>query len=933
MTSLWRRLRWWLLGGLLLLLLLSRAAWWWTDFLWFRSLGQTVVFSRLLAAKAALLLCVCGAAALLWMVPFRQSLRRDLPPAWAHGDSLTWSVLLWRLLPVVIPVACLLVGLGATALWPALLLKLNAVPAGTLDPLFGRDVSWYMTDLPFWLALQRKLFGLAVIGWVALYLRYVELPQATEELTLRAPRAVAPPARAHLAGYGVVVFLLWAWGFWLGRFALLVTARTGVLHGAAYTDERIRLPMLGFMTIAAVVAAVWCVLAARRACLRTVGWTVGSFAGLLLLSGLVPAVVQRLVVAPNESEREAPYIARCIAATRQALGLEAAEVRGYDVAGRLDPAELSGYDEVLSTVPLWSPPEMSEQIVSTETLRSYYNFGVIDYDRYQLDGRTEQVALMVREMQSDRLDARARTWVNRHLVYTHGYGLVMASAHAIEEAGRPSLLVGDIPPVPPDDLPLARPEIYYGELPSNYIITGLPAEAATREFDYPAGDRNVTCAYTGTGGVPLGGLFRRLAFAWRFRIINLLVSDLLDRDSRVHWRRDLMSRVQTLAPFLAFDSDPYPAVVGGRIVWIADAYTLSATYPYSRPHPLMPAAALADPQGERLRQGDAAYARNSVKVVVDAYDGTVTLYRVDQNCPLAAAWAAAFPGLFTDSTPPAELAAHFRYPPDLFTLQARAYARFHMTAPDVFYNAEDLWDLAREETTVRTVRPDGSYEFTSARERMVPYYVLLRLPGEEQARFRLIVPFTPAGGSAEVTGRDNMIGWMAADCDPGSYGRLTVFHFPKSKLIWGPLLVEAQIDQDPDISQQITLWGEQGSRVLRGRLLVVPLGDSLLFVEPLFITAERRGALPELKRVVVVYDGVVRMAETLDEALNAVLTGRRSSTGAAELLRLRQSAQAARNAWRQAEERRRAGDLVGYGQSLAELSRVLESMSQGAAAD
>ncbi|MBI2300336.1 MAG: UPF0182 family protein [Armatimonadetes bacterium] len=516
----------------------------------------------------------------------------------------------------------------------------------------------------------------------------------------------------------------------------------------------------------------------------------------------MPAVYQRLVVLPNEIECEAPYLKQTIDFTRAGLGLDRARPQEYEVVDSLSANELRQHEETLDTIPLWSTSEITEQLVGTETLRTYYNFWVTDYDRYRIGGKREQVALVLREMQPDRLDPAAQTWVNRHLVYTHGYGLAMASAHDTGEAGKPVKIIGDIPARTPRDLPVTRPQVYYGEVPSDYIVTGLSQASQTAEFDHPSGEKNVTTAYAGDGGLPLGGFLRRVAFALRFRSINLLVSDQPGPDARLHFRREVADRVAALAPFLDLDSDPYPVLANGALSWIQDAYTVSDKYPYAWPYPLYPAVAVAQEQPERNARRQAAYLRNSVKVVVDAYTGKVRFHVYDPDCPVLRTWRRVFPSLFTDDPLPPAVAEHVRYPNDLFTLQARAYARFHMTEPQVFYNSEDLWDFAREMTTTRVPQPDGTYQFAQARERMLPYYVLLRLPGEQEARFRLIVPFTPASTAQALTGRDNLIGWLAADCEPGPrYGELTVFDFPKSKLVYGPLQVEALIDQDPDISR------------------------------------------------------------------------------------------------------------------------------------
>lgn len=918
---------------LLLSIVVLLALRWWTEWLWFAALGYQEVLLKSALTKLALFALGALLGYLLLVRNFLRSRELDGVPAWGQEptDQLGGGRVLWVTLPALLAVASLALGLALARDWQGCLAAFAAVPSGQVDPVFGRDVSFYMLQLPFWSAVQRLLFGVVLVAWAGLYFRYVDLPVPGNEESFGDLRAIVEPARGHLSWIGALLFGVWAWGFYLARFNLLVSSRTNALWGVGFTDAHVRLPLLTGMVALAAIVAVVMLANTRRRSLATLGWSLGIFALALLVTTILPAVYQRLIVTPNEIEREKPYIARCIAATNNALGLSQTDLQSYEVQDRLPGDELATHTATLSTIPLWSPQEITEQLVGTESLRTYYNLYVTDFDRYRVDGKLEQVAVTAREMQVDRLDPRSQTWVNRHLVYTHGYGLVMASAHDAGSAGEPHKLIRDIPPLTPLDLPLTQPRVYYPFGPADYIVTGLRSDSQTREFDYPKGNENVYSSYDGEGGLPLGGIVRRLALALRFKSLNLLVSDLPAKDAKIHFRRDLMSRLQTLTPFLVYDSDPYPVLADGQIDWIADAYTCSTAYPYSWPYPLYPAEAVSSDQPERLLSAHAAYLRNSVKVVVSAYDGRPQFHVYDPDDPLLQTWRKIFPSLFTDAPLPEAVAKHVRYPNDLFTLQARAYARFHMLDPEVFYNAEDLWELAREETTTRYPNRDGSYSFTSTRERMAPYYVLLKLPGEAAARFRLIVPFTPASAPEALTGRDNMVGWLTVDCDPGEdYGKLTVFAFPKNRLIYGPMQIEALIDQDADISQQLTLWSEQGSRVLRGHLLVLPLGTSLLYVEPLYITAERRGALPELKRVVVFYNGRIRMADTLEQALSDALSGERHHSGAVELLRIQRQSRSAQNALAEADAARKAGDLSGYGEALDKLRRALGQMTKDA---
>ena len=930
MGAFWQRARLWfglaalvLLGALVGLLA-------WTEWLWFASLGYQHTFGGIWGRQAALFLLGTGLGLLIFGLNLRHCRRIDEPPLWAtHSPSgPSGGPLLWAALPFFAVCAAIAVGMAAAQLWQPWVLFSGGQATGQTDPVLGRDLAFYLTKLPLIQGVQRLLASLLGSTWVLLYVRYIDLPTPGDPESFPDFTAIVEPARAHLSAVGAALLLCVGWGFWLQRYALLTTSRSSVVYGVGYCDEHLRLPLLVLMTIVSVAGAVALAVNVRQRSLPRIYWTAGLFAVALAINHFAPLAYQMLVVKPSEIDRERPYIQRTIESTRQALGLDRADVRQYQVTDALSPGELKAEEEVLSTVPLWSAAEMTEQLIGTETLRGYYNLTATDYDRYDFASQRRQVAIAVREMQVDRLDVSARNWINTHLIYTHGFGAVMASAHRAGPAGEPIEIVRDIPPQGPAFLTNFEPRIYYGELTQSYAVTGLRADAEAKEFDYPKGAENVYRDYDGPGGVALGGHLRRLAFALRFRSLNLLISDLPSAAAKIHFSRQILPRVKRLAPFLDFDSEPYPVISDGRLSWVLDAYTISQRYPYAWPYPLMPAIALGgETQPERFIRSHPNYLRNSVKAVVDGCDGTVKFYVYDPEDPLLKAYSAAFPDLFVPGPLPGSLAKHIRYPADLFALQAKAYSRFHMTDPNVFYNLEDLWDTAREQTTYRTLNADATYQFNQVRDRMAPYYVLLRLPGEATARFRLILPFTPAGAADANTQRDNMIGWMSADCDPESYGQLTVFHFPKNTLTYGPLQVEALIDQDPEISQQMTLWSEQGSRVLRGRLLVIPLGESLLYVEPVFITAERRGALPELKRVVVFYNGRVRMASTLDEALRLTLSGESASSGAVEMLRLHRLATDAANALADAEASRATGDLTGYGEGLEKVKRAIDQMS------
>jgi hypothetical protein len=552
-------------------------------------------------------------------------------------------------------------------------------------------------------------------------------------------------------------------------------------------------------------------------------------AATLILGGLYPSLLQRYAVEPNEIERERPYIDYNIDFTRLAFDLEDIDVRPFDQVSDLSEQDLQLNEDVVNNVRLWDYRPLQRTYEQLQALRPYYQFSEIDIDRYEIDGEVRQVMLAGREL--DKANLPAPSWVNRNLEFTHGYGVVMNPVDSITPDGQPEFFIQDLPPQSVVDIEVEQPEIYYGELTNDAVFVSSGRE----EFSYPSGNENVYTSYAGSGGVGLESFLKRLAFAIRLGDANVLLSDEIDSGTRVQFHRQIMERVQQITPFLALDRDPYMVVTDdGRLLWIVDAYTTSRYYPYSTP------------TGSGLN-----YIRNSVKAVVDAYNGTVNYYIADPDDPIIQAYDSAFPGLFHRLEEfPENMITHIRYPQDLFDIQAEKYLAYHMTDTRVFYNKEDLWAIPME-------------IFDGAEQTMEPYYVYLRLREEQDPEYLLIQPFTPAG-------KQNMISWMAARNDPGHYGELIVYELPKQELVFGPLQVEGRIDQEPDISQQFSLWDQRGSRVIRGNLLVIPIQDSFVYVEPIYLLSDT-SALPELKRVIVASDTRIAMSETLGEALVALL--------------------------------------------------------------
>jgi uncharacterized membrane protein (UPF0182 family) len=594
------------------------------------------------------------------------------------------------------------------------------------------------------------------------------------------------------------------------------------------------------LVVLAGLVAILCLVTIRLRRWRLLLGGIAAFVGVAILGGAAyPALIQRYQVSPNEIVKERPYIDYNIRYTRLAYGLDNIEEREFPAEETLTLQDLRKNDTTIKNIRLWDTRPLLATYSQLQEIRTYYKFTDIDIDRYTINGEYRQVTLSPRELSSQ--DLPSRIWINERLTYTHGYGAVVSPVNRVTREGLPEFWIKDIPPVPSGDLRISRPELYFSELATDYVF----AKTRAKEFDYPAGNQNVYTTYEGRGGIPLGSFWRKVLFAAYLGDIKLLLSNDLTAESRLLIYRNIRARVQRIAPFFQYDDDPYMVVsAAGRIVWLLDGYTVSDRFPYSAP-----------------TRGLGNYVRNAVKVTVDAYDGTVHFYVADPADPLIRTTARIFPGLLQPlDAMPADLRAHIRYPEGLFRIQAAMYAVYHMRDTQVFYNKEDLWSIP--------VRPVDGQE-----RAMEPYYIILRLPGEKKEEFVLLIPFTPSK-------KDNLAAWLAARSDPPNYGKLVVYNFPKQKLIYGPRQIEARIDQDPFISQQLSLWNQRGSQVIRGNLLVVPIERSLVYVEPLYIAAEK-GQLPELKRVIVGFGDRIAMEETLDGAMARVFGAAVAQAGAA----------------------------------------------------
>jgi uncharacterized protein len=816
-----------------------------TDWWWFQSLGQAAVLQTRVLVPLGLFLAA-WALGTLWLAGnWLWASRKVAGEATFKGQVPAETVRLATrrtVLAAAVGLAALF-ALGAAGYWSDVLLLLHRQPFGTADPLFGRDIGFYVFELPVWQAAR----GLAV-GWVLAALVGAVLLYGFGGLAElgRGHFRLDRSARGHVLALGALAALLWAAGMWLSRYALLFTAHTPAFFGPGHADVTARLPVYALLTGVGIVVAGVLLVATRTRSWRLPAWAVAIAAGLWLVAGVAyPALIQAWRVRPNELTMEKPYINHNITATRAAFGLGNISTEVYQPTGAITPKTVSDNVATIANIRLWDWRIFQETVSQVQSIRTYYGFKDVDVDRYPAAAGHRQVNLTLRELLPEAL--QNPSWVNKHLEYTHGFGAVVSPIDEVADRGLPVLWVKDIPPVttPPFTQTLTQPRVYFGEAADNtYLVVGAKED----EFDYPSGDQNVRNRYSGADGVPAGSLWRRLVFALRFGDGEILLSSAFTPESKLLLYRNVEDRVRKLAPFLTFDHDPYTVITNdGRLVWILDAYTATDRYPYSTPLGVVPGTddQLAELQG-------ASYVRNSVKVALDAYDGTVTFYAADPSDPLLKAWSEAFPTLFPDTATPPDLKAHWRYPETLFRAQTATFADYHVVDPATFYNAEDRWAIPNEAGLDGRMGP------------MPPYYVSMRLRGETEPRpeFVLILPFSPVG-------KDNMIAWLAARSDPAHYGQLVLYQFAKGSLVYGPSQIASLVQQDPAISAQVTLWGQSGSRVSYGNLLVIPLGDGILYAEPMYLRSDQGAgnAVPELKRVIVAVKDRVSMRETMPEAL------------------------------------------------------------------
>lgn len=875
-----------------------------TDYFWFGEIALTNVFTKIFFTKV-----MCGLVGflftltVLWLNLFvadKFSSGKVFIPSSMVGYAVfsqlsKFSLKVFFLITAVI---AFFVGIWASGQWELYLQFINATAFNIADPLFKRDIGYYVFSLPFLRSAVYGITGILVVSFVVSVIIYI-IRGGIYVASL--PLNIPLKPRAHLLILGSIIIALFYFHF---DFSLssMVTRSSTILNGAGYADVNFEIPVLKFLKVASLIAAIFVL---SSIFMRTLVFA-GGVAVILLIGALVGSVgnqvLHKLVVAPNELSRETPYINLSIAGTQAAYNIDKIQEVEFSPTENLSRADLEENSATLKNIRLWDHKPLQTTYSQLQEIRTYYEFLDVDNDRYMIDGELRQVMLSPRELVPSSLPSRI--WINERLSYTHGYGLCLGPVNQVTKEGLPEFFIKNIPPVASSSISVNRPEIYFGESDAGYVVVNT----AAKEFDYPSGEQNVYSDYDGTGGIKIGNIFKRLLFVAHFKELKLLLSNDIKSDSRVLMYRQILQRVRHAAPFFKYDQDPYMVITdNGDLIWIVDGYTITDAYPYS------------------YNSGGLNYIRNSVKVCVDAYNGDIKFYLSDDSDPIVKMYASMFPGMIQSiDKMPQDIRSHLRYPQSMFALQAKVYSTFHMTDPQVFYNKEDLWKVPGTQNGIETP--------------MAPYYTIMKLAGVgDREEFILMVPFTPAK-------KDNMIAWLAARCDGDDYGKLLVFNFPKQKLVYGPRQIDSRINQDPEIARQLTLWNQGGSRVLRGSLLVIPVAQSLLFVQPLYIEAQG-GGLPELKRVIVAFGNSIAMEENLELSLSRIFgsfetdgtkskslqSGTVSETALTQseyMSSVKELISVAQNEYEKGQKALTSGDLGGYGDAMKRVRELINEMAK-----
>ncbi|HEY3128842.1 MAG TPA: UPF0182 family protein [Acidobacteriota bacterium] len=881
------------------------------DWYWYQEVGYSHVFITMLLAQVALGLAAGLFAALFLFLNANLAIRGNQFQVWAQAPgvidlrevSVAPSLLRWIAAALSLLLG-FIIGGSAAGEWQDVMKFLHAQPFGRTDPLLGRNISFYVFRLPLYSDLVGYLFVVVIASLVVSLAIYF----FARQLSFRRTFYLGGTARRHLFLLLALLLLLMSLSNWLEIFNMM-TSPSSLFIGPGYTDVSARMPLARISAFFLAALAVFFAIAAFRPVRYLVRIAVAAYILIFLVKLVYPSLIQRVVVTPQELTRETPFIQFNIQATREAFNLDKVEERELSAETTLTKGDIERNSTTIKNIRLWDHGPLLDTFSQIQEIRTYYDFLSVDNDRYVIDGHLQQIMLSPRELSTESLPNR--NWINDHLSFTHGFGLTLGPVNRVTPEGLPVLLVKDIPPKSlVSGVQIDRPQIYYGELTNDYVIADTRGSSGDAgEFDYPAGEQNVYRNYEGTGGVPITSFFRRLVFSIGVGSSDILLSKLITPESRILYHRNLQRRIARVVPYLKLDRDPYMVISQGKLYWIQDAYTTSDQYPYAE-----------------MVEGIGNYIRNSVKVLVDAYNGSIRFYTADPSDPILRTYGDIFPGVFRPlAEMPEDLRKHLRYPEDIFAIQTAVYSTYHMAQPQIFYNKEDQWEVP--------VLTHGQQQ----PQMMNPYYTIMRLPGESREEFILMLPFNPRK-------KDNLASWMVARSDGDEYGKLLVYLFPKQRLVYGPKQINARINQDPEISRQISLWDQRGSVVIQGTLLVIPIEETLIYVRPVYLRAES-GKIPELKRVVVAYENHIAMEETLEQSLAKIFgteagappelaqaqgvspaAGQKESAkpGASRDELIRQAAES----YQRAVRAQREGNWALYGEEIRKVGEILQQLSK-----
>lgn len=887
-----------------------------TDWWWFAEIRQIEVFVKPLITQIAIFVITMIIVLFFLLTNFLIAIRSKTSwiafiPAVLLGQSISLDSQTVKKLGIIISlVFSFAFGIIMAINWQEILKFFFSTSFGEYDPVFNKDIAFYIFSLPFFniiLEIVKLLILISLLSCGMLYilkgslnltgfLSKFEIPG----LKLSNKGHAEPKAQMHL---GILLFLFLittAFSTYFSLFKLLFT-QSGPIFGAAYTDVAIMVPILkisiGLTVLVAFLTLFWGI----SGKLAPIVIAISLYTLIGIASVIIPSLFQKLIVAPNELVKETPFIKHNIIATRKAYGLDKIEERDISADKPITAKDITANNLTIKNIRLWDREPLLSTFSQIQEIRTYYEFNSVDNDRYMINDEIRQIMLSPRELTSVSLPNRS--WINEKLSFTHGYGIAGGPVNQVTAEGLPVLFVKDLPPKSEfKELTIKRPEIYFGELTNDYIIV----KTKSKEFDYPKGEENVYSTYQGKGGVEINSFIKRLFFAIRFNSLKLFLSNDITSESRILYYRNIKERVEKIVPFLTLDRDPYVVVADEKIYWIFDAYTKTNSYPYSQPL--------------SLNEENVNYVRNSVKIIIDAYDGSISFYQADTKDPIIKTYAKIFPHLFQPiSKIPKSLFAHLRYPEDIFSLQTAVYTTYHMDKSQIFYNKEDQWEIP-------TLSDEKKQDFTDTVQQMGPRHMIMKLPGEKKEEFILMIPFTPRN-------KDNLSAWMVARNDGENYGKLIVYRFPKQKLIYGPKQIIGRINQDAEVSRQISLWDQRGSQVIQGPLLVIPIEESLIYVRPLYLKADT-GKIPELKRVIVAYENKIAMEETLETALAKIFgniettssnLGKTEKTSATIDQQLNDLLKQSQVLYDEAISFQKQGDWTRYGESLKQLGEILKS--------